>query len=462
MPVKRSYEYVKTFIESKGCQLVSSEYNGNKEPLLVIMKCGHSNKIRFDTIVNGSKTYMCRSCSEIAKCHDNTDSVKKFLIDNECQFISSNDEIINGKTTIKYVGNCGHEIESKWHLIKNTSKLQCNLCTHKVSNETINEILEKIKCKLVSIERKYIDTIITYIASCNCTVIEKYVNLRRKTTGICSKCDGTYIYNINDVKDFLLKNHCTLISDRYTKSSDYIEYIAKCGHKTKKQFSELKRRDNFDCPKCGKLKRLELNDVCEFLKSIGCELLSTTYKGINDKLEYYGVCGHKITKEFKYIKLGYGLYCTNCIPTQSHGEKIISDYCKNNDINYINQYKFNDCKNINKLPFDFYLPEYNLIIEFDGQDHFKQNGYRGGQDKLKSRQKNDNIKTQYCFNNKIKLVRIGYSELKNLNKLLKFIIKYINIINIMLIGKEYINTKHYPDEFYEFRCTTSDKLPLII
>ncbi|QKF94184.1 hypothetical protein QKU48_gp0726 [Fadolivirus algeromassiliense] len=400
MPLKRSYEYVKTIIESKGCQLISSEYNNNKEPLQIIMRCGHENMVRFDLFVAGLKTYMCRSCSENAKCLDNIDSVKQYLINNKCQFISANNIIINRFTEIEYVGKCGHITKSKWNWIKKNSKLQCDMCNHKISDETIVKIVEERKCKLISIEKKYIDTIIKYVASCDCIVVETFLNFKERTHGKCNKC-----------------------------------------------------RDK---------KYTSLNDVDTYLNMLGCKILSTEYKNIYEKIDYIGLCGHKISKELKYIKLGYGLYCNDCISIQSNGEKIISEYFKNNSIKYISQHKFDNCKNINKLPFDFYLPDYNLIIEFDGQDHFKQNGYRGGIDKLKYRQKNDNIKTKFCFDNRIKLVRISYSELKNLNKLLEFIIKYIDIVNVMLIGNEYINMKHYPDKFYEFRCTSSDKLPLFI
>ena len=42
-----------------------------------------------------------------------------------------------------------------------------------------------------------------------------------------------------------------------------------------------------------------------------------------------------------------------------------------NNINYIREKRFKDCKNIKPLPFDFYLPEKNICIEYDGEHHFK-------------------------------------------------------------------------------------------
>ena len=60
--------------------------------------------------------------------------------------------------------------------------------------------------------------------------------------------------------------------------------------------------------------------------------------------------------------------------------------------------------------FDFYLPELNICIEYDGLQHFKSIPYWGGDDGLLERQTRDKFKTGYCFNNNIKLIRIKYDE----------------------------------------------------
>jgi len=65
MPEKRSYDYVKSFIESKGCQLVSTEYNGNLKPLQIIMQCGHEMKITFNKFSCVIKDYDCSVCNKI-------------------------------------------------------------------------------------------------------------------------------------------------------------------------------------------------------------------------------------------------------------------------------------------------------------------------------------------------------------------------------------------------------------
>jgi hypothetical protein len=62
------------------------------------------------------------------------------------------------------------------------------------------------------------------------------------------------------------------------------------------------------------------------------------------------------------------------------------------------------------LTFDFYLPEYNCCIEYDGKQHFEAIKWFGGEESLAYVQQNDLIKTQYCQNNKIALLRIRYNQ----------------------------------------------------
>ena len=83
------------------------------------------------------------------------------------------------------------------------------------------------------------------------------------------------------------------------------------------------------------------------------------------------------------------------------------------------QYKFDDCKFKYVLPFDFYLPQYNCCIEFDGEQHYKIIKHFGGFDKFVDTKIRDTIKNEYCKNNDIKLIRISYWNFNNIEKILK-------------------------------------------
>ena len=88
----------------------------------------------------------------------------------------------------------------------------------------------------------------------------------------------------------------------------------------------------------------------------------------------------------------------------------IEQYLKDTNVKYIREYKFDECKYINTLPFDFFLPEINTCIEYDGEQHFMIKEHWGGMESFNLIQIRDKIKTTFCLNNNIKLVRISYKE----------------------------------------------------
>lgn len=108
-------------------------------------------------------------------------------------------------------------------------------------------------------------------------------------------------------------------------------------------------------------------------------------------------------------------------------EKFLID----NNIKYIKQKRFKECKNKRSLPFDFYLPIYNICIEVDGEQHFDKNRvFAYGINKEKEfelRNELDNIKNQYCKDNNIKLLRIPYWEFDKENTYQKSILNILNI-----------------------------------
>lgn len=108
---------------------------------------------------------------------------------------------------------------------------------------------------------------------------------------------------------------------------------------------------------------------------------------------------------------------------ESYGEKLITDILVKNgliDENCVSntkcenkQKKFKDCLNKPKgesycreLSFDFYLPNENTLIEYDGEQHFVKRGKYG--EKFEDVNRNDLIKNKYCRDNNIKLIRIHY------------------------------------------------------
>ena len=86
-----------------------------------------------------------------------------------------------------------------------------------------------------------------------------------------------------------------------------------------------------------------------------------------------------------------------------------------NKINFVQEKRFVDCRDNKPLPFDFYLPDHNLIIEFDGQQHYEP---KFGKESFAITQKHDEIKNQYCKNNNINLLRVPYFEGHNIENII--------------------------------------------
>lgn len=74
------------------------------------------------------------------------------------------------------------------------------------------------------------------------------------------------------------------------------------------------------------------------------------------------------------LRSGKTLSC-GCV--KSRGEYYISVFLANNHIKFEREKIFTDCKDERYLPFDFYLPDYKVCIEYQGQQHYEYNPFFG-------------------------------------------------------------------------------------
>lgn len=170
---------------------------------------------------------------------------------------------------------------------------------------------------------------------------------------------------------------------------------------------------NSGCPKCKAVKISvyktktheqyvkEVSEVNPYIEVVGTYINSETkilHRCLIDGCEWYSLPSN--------ILSGHG--CPYC--NQSIGERQISIYLNKNGFIYKPQYTFSDCRYKKCLPFDFYLPNYNICIEYDGEQHFKPIEYFGGEDGFTERKRNDEIKNAYCNKNNIILLRIAYNQ----------------------------------------------------
>lgn len=241
----------------------------------------------------------------------------------------------------------------------------------------------------------------------------------------CKKCSDELVrYNALTTKKFIEKSK-KIHGDKYDYSlSEYsgvfknIKIICK-DHGIFEQLPSNHFK-KLGCPKCSGIKKLTREEFIERSNIIHCNKFDYSlvdYKNNRKKVKI--ICPiHGVFEQQPSSHMNMKSGCPFCL--NSKGEISIKNILGNLRINYITQYKFDNCIDKNKLAFDFYLPNYNMCIEYDGLQHFKPIKRFGGYDGFNITQKHDKIKNEYCKNNNIKLLRIKYNE--NIEKKLKEIL----------------------------------------
>lgn len=172
------------------------------------------------------------------------------------------------------------------------------------------------------------------------------------------------------------------------------------------------------CQKCGNVYKKTTSEFiieANFIHNNRYDYSLTEYKNNREKIII--VCNkHGEFKVAPNDHLNKKSGCPKC--KISRGEEKIEEILIKQKIKYLTEYIFQDCKNIKPLPFDFYLPEKNICIEFDGELHFKSVENFGGYELLEKTKKRDTIKTKYCIDNNITLIRIPYYEYDNIENIL--------------------------------------------
>ena len=127
-------------------------------------------------------------------------------------------------------------------------------------------------------------------------------------------------------------------------------------------------------------------------------------------------CGNEKITIGKSLRQGLTTSC-GCI--HSKGEFKITKILKELNINFISQYHTDELKSKYNyhLYFDFFLPQYNTIIEYQGEQHYRPLKYDiYNEDHYKELKERDRLKKEYCIKKKIKLVEIPYTDYNKIDK----------------------------------------------
>lgn len=175
------------------------------------------------------------------------------------------------------------------------------------------------------------------------------------------------------------------------------------------------------CPKCvGKFKtNEEFIDLCKKVHNNKYDYSLCDYQNCYSMIKIICPKHGEFSQMANYHISGCG--CFNC--KSSSGEQFIRRILEKNEINYIAQKRFDGCSYKYKLAFDFYLPEQNICIEYNGIQHYNPIEFFGGKEEFDKRIERDKIKIEYCNKNNILLIIIKYGEniFQSLNNHVKLI-----------------------------------------
>ena len=229
----------------------------------------------------------------------------------------------------------------------------------------------------------------------------------------------------SDIKKEFEEKKCTLITEEYVGASVKLEFL--CNRHPnrgvqKSTYSNFKK--GLGCRYCGfeitssKQVRNCFSKVKDAFEAKGLTLLDQEYKHAHQLLKY--ICNKHVeqgTQVMSYSNVKNN-GCPKC--RQSKGERAIASWLNENNIPFISQKKFDGLVSSlgNHLLFDFYLPEHNCLIEYQGEFHDGTSSLQKPQDYQKQKI-HDGLKKQYAKDSGIKLIEIWYHEKKNIKKILQ-------------------------------------------
>ena len=350
--------------------------------------CGKEYRIRYCDYIKKIKKHnenLCQKCSAKRLANktlkERQEKMYSVVLD-FCKFhnytlLTKKEELINNQSEVRYICPIHGECKTKYTSIQQGK--QCYKCSRKLAL------------------KKKAET----------TLTERQNKLYQKALEV-SKQQG---YELISKKEEIINNHT------------YIIYRCPCHGLKKMRISNYNSYKG--CPDCATenlnaLFRLDSDEVEKRIENLGGKLrnkeeyVNTTEENLIIDCPY---CGHPFTTSLRLFCQHGGQACPNCRNTESIGEKKIRMYLENRNIAFDQEKWFSDCRDINPLPFDFYLPNSNQIIEFDGRQHFDQSSlfYHTPFSEQKS---HDEIKNKYCEHNNIKLLRIPYWEINNIDNIL--------------------------------------------
>lgn len=401
-----------------------SKYTVAKEKVQCeCISCGNIWSVRASHLVDGTG---CPQCFYKSKKKTNDEFLKELL---KC-----NENII--------------PLE-KYHSALEPIMFKCKIDGHIWKNRPAN-ILQGQKCpicaKQISANKQrkspaqFVDEL--QALNPNIEVLGNYINNKTKILCKC-KLDGNEWYGIpsnllngqgcpicgkKKLGDALKKTNTEFLSE-FNSINNNIELLSNyngaytkilcrcnvCNHEWSTYPNNLTR--GHGCPKCAGLIKTHIDFIAEMEQKHPDIIVLGEYKNAKTPI----LCKCKIDKNEWFAtpnRLLSGTGCPQC--NESKGEKIITDILTKNNICFMRQKTFDELYGIGNrnLSYDFHIPSLNILIEFQGEQHYEPIDYFGGEKRFEIQQEHDKRKRKYAKDNNIKLIEIPYWDFENIEEIL--------------------------------------------
>lgn len=257
---------------------------------------------------------------------------------------------------------------------------------------------------------------------CGKTYYKTKANHLYENKTLCSHCYSARNSKVRDwintffqsSKQFQLKNWSNNIGDKI------LIHCNNCNRDFLKAPTNLyQREEKTICPLCGENgSPVPKEDFIKMLSSQEQEEYQVlNYKSLGKSAQFRHKCGFVFS--MKPVNFCKSRGCPKCNKTKSAGELAIIRFLNQNNIIFEEQKRFPET--LGRLSYDFYVPLFNTLIEFQGEQHYRPTPHFGGEQVFQNQKERDLKKATFAKENGYILICIPYYDIKHIENYLSFL-----------------------------------------
>lgn len=218
----------------------------------------------------------------------------------------------------------------------------------------------------------------------------------------CPKCAKKDRKKINDFIELAESLDISWLGPEVKNAHTKTVWCCKSGHMWESTYSDI--RAGYGCAHCAGLAKKTENDYRLLAKKSGFKWIGPMVANIKTKTWWRCKKGHQWKATYNQVQQGGS--CHVCI--ESNGEREVERSLLSWGVVYKRQVGFSECAHNKKLRFDFCIPSWKILIEYQGEQHYKAINAWGGEEGLRDRIIKDDIKRKFAAGNGYHLIEIPY------------------------------------------------------